>query len=416
YFDSPLNDVEDGPQNKDDDKDKSEDDSSPKEVNTAGQHVNTASLEVNTGRLELNNVDPSLNTASSSDPHSPTDIFKLGASDPLEATHIEFFNDRDAQEVDLGNIPTSYGVPTISHTRIHKDHPIKNVIGEVQSSVQTRRLTKPTSKKGFGKPQNDDKRFIDSGCSRHMTGNMAYLSDFKEFDRGYVTFEGGAHGGKISGKDASYFDSPLNDVEDGPQNKDDDKDKSEDDSSPKEVNTAGQHVNTASLEVNTGRLELNNYHTLFMDGATMEINMLVEKKYPLIKKLLEKMMNLQLEVEEESYPVSLNLLVSLILVSLQKEYDSFMQNYNMHGMRKTINELHTTLKLHEQTLPKKDAHALYVIRAGNVQKKNNKNKKPQLAIKGKNQGNMKSKISYAPKPKIPPPPKRENLAKDSVFH
>ncbi|GKC04641.1 hypothetical protein Tco_0996251 [Tanacetum coccineum] len=30
------------------------------------------------------------------------------------------------------------------------------------------------------------------------------------------------------------------------------------------------------------------------------INMLVEKKYPLIKELLEKMLNLQLEVEEES--------------------------------------------------------------------------------------------------------------------
>ncbi|GJT83794.1 hypothetical protein Tco_1058136 [Tanacetum coccineum] len=41
-------------------------------------------------------------------------------------------------------------------------------------------------------------------------------------------------------------------------------------------------------------------HTLFMDGTPMEINMLVEKKYPLIKELLEKMLNLQLEAKEES--------------------------------------------------------------------------------------------------------------------
>ncbi|GKD89100.1 hypothetical protein Tco_1364607 [Tanacetum coccineum] len=41
-------------------------------------------------------------------------------------------------------------------------------------------------------------------------------------------------------------------------------------------------------------------HTLFMDGTSMEINMLVEKKYPLIKKLLKKVLNLQLEAEEES--------------------------------------------------------------------------------------------------------------------
>ncbi|GJX00400.1 hypothetical protein Tco_0184313 [Tanacetum coccineum] len=35
----------------------------------------------------------------------------------------------------------------------------------------------------MGKPLMDDKGFVDSGCSRHMTGNIAYLSDFKEFDR-----------------------------------------------------------------------------------------------------------------------------------------------------------------------------------------------------------------------------------------
>ncbi|GJZ46841.1 hypothetical protein Tco_0600673 [Tanacetum coccineum] len=35
---------------------------------------------------------------------------------------------------------------------------------------------------------------------KHMTGNMSYLSDFKEFDGGYVTFGGGAKGGKITSK------------------------------------------------------------------------------------------------------------------------------------------------------------------------------------------------------------------------
>ncbi|GJX11174.1 hypothetical protein Tco_0201033 [Tanacetum coccineum] len=48
----------------------------------------------------------------------------------------------------------------------------------------------------------------------------------------------------------------------------------------------------------------------------------------------------------------------------QSEYDSFVQNYNMHGMGKTVNELRATLKLHDQTLPKKDAPALHAIRAG----------------------------------------------------
>ncbi|GKC65751.1 uncharacterized mitochondrial protein-like protein, partial [Tanacetum coccineum] len=66
-----------------------------------------------------------------------------------EATHVEFFSDEDEPEVDLGNITNSYIFPTTPNTRIHKDHPIENVIGDVKSSVQTRRTTKPTSKQGF---------------------------------------------------------------------------------------------------------------------------------------------------------------------------------------------------------------------------------------------------------------------------
>ncbi|GJT38316.1 hypothetical protein Tco_0938181 [Tanacetum coccineum] len=33
----------------------------------------------------------------------------------------------------------------------------------------------------------DDKGFWDSGCSRHMTGNISYLSDFEPYDGGYQT-------------------------------------------------------------------------------------------------------------------------------------------------------------------------------------------------------------------------------------
>nr|GFB43131.1 ribonuclease H-like domain-containing protein [Tanacetum cinerariifolium] len=57
-------------------------------------------------------------------------------------------------------------------------------------------------KKGqVGSSQNiiDDKGYWDSGCSRHMTGNISYLSDFKPFDGGYVSF--GQGGCKISGKE-----------------------------------------------------------------------------------------------------------------------------------------------------------------------------------------------------------------------
>nr|GEX37567.1 hypothetical protein [Tanacetum cinerariifolium] len=41
-----------------------------------------------------------------------------------------------------------------------------------------------------GNPQIDlqEKGLIDNGCSRHMTGNMSYLIDYEEIDRGYVAF------------------------------------------------------------------------------------------------------------------------------------------------------------------------------------------------------------------------------------
>ncbi|GJZ25056.1 putative ribonuclease H-like domain-containing protein [Tanacetum coccineum] len=164
YFDSPTKDVENGePKTADDaqkqvkdslnnenaEQDKFEDDSSTKDVNAAGQHVNTVSLDVNTGSLKLNVVGPSVNTASSNEQDSPKDMFTIGASHTLKATHIEFFSDEDEPEVDLGNITNSYTVPTTPNTRIHKDHPIDNVIGDVKSSVQTRRMTKPTSEQGF---------------------------------------------------------------------------------------------------------------------------------------------------------------------------------------------------------------------------------------------------------------------------
>nr|GEV65729.1 hypothetical protein [Tanacetum cinerariifolium] len=38
----------------------------------------------------------------------------------------------------------------------------------------------------------------DSGCSRHMTGNISYLSEYEPYNRGYVSFRHG--GGKITGK------------------------------------------------------------------------------------------------------------------------------------------------------------------------------------------------------------------------
>nr|GEW98607.1 hypothetical protein [Tanacetum cinerariifolium] len=61
-------------------------------------------------------------------------------------------------------------------------------------------FTADLGNKGKGNPQNnlDDKGYWDSGCSRHMTGNISYLSEYEPYDGGYVSF--GHRGVKITSK------------------------------------------------------------------------------------------------------------------------------------------------------------------------------------------------------------------------
>ncbi|GJZ63253.1 putative ribonuclease H-like domain-containing protein [Tanacetum coccineum] len=102
---------------------------STQDVNTARPSINTASTNVNTGSLNINTVSLTVTTA------------------PLEATHADFFGDET--EIDMSNITTTYLVPSTPNTRIHKDHSLDHVIGDVQSGVQTRRMTKTINEQGF---------------------------------------------------------------------------------------------------------------------------------------------------------------------------------------------------------------------------------------------------------------------------
>ncbi|GKB02867.1 putative ribonuclease H-like domain-containing protein [Tanacetum coccineum] len=54
----------------------------------------------------------------------------------------------------------------------------------------------------LGDPQDalKDTRIFDSGCSRHMTGNKSYLTDYQDYDGGFVAVVGSSKGGRITGK------------------------------------------------------------------------------------------------------------------------------------------------------------------------------------------------------------------------
>ncbi|GJX20440.1 putative ribonuclease H-like domain-containing protein, partial [Tanacetum coccineum] len=93
---------------------------SAQDVNTVGPCINTDSTNDNTDSLNINTGTPIVNTT------------------PLEDTHDDFFGDET--EVDMSNISTTYLISSTPNTRIHKDHSLAQVIGDIQSSVQTRRM------------------------------------------------------------------------------------------------------------------------------------------------------------------------------------------------------------------------------------------------------------------------------------
>ncbi|GJV94675.1 putative ribonuclease H-like domain-containing protein, partial [Tanacetum coccineum] len=55
----------------------------------------------------------------------------------------------DGAEADMNNLDTTIQVSPIPTTRIHKDHPLDQVIGDLQSATQTRKMSKNLKEHGF---------------------------------------------------------------------------------------------------------------------------------------------------------------------------------------------------------------------------------------------------------------------------
>ncbi|GJV87454.1 hypothetical protein Tco_1531392 [Tanacetum coccineum] len=116
--------------------------------------------------------------------------------------------------------------------------------------------------------------------------------------------------------------------------------------------------------------------TLVPPATEVHADVVAQEEGQSVSSYVLKMKGYLDRLERLGNPMPLPLGVSLIITSLFKEYEEFVQNYNMHSMGKTIVELHAMLRLHEKGLPKKAAAAPVVlaIRGGKIQK-NNKYKK-----------------------------------------
>nr|GEY02279.1 putative reverse transcriptase, RNA-dependent DNA polymerase [Tanacetum cinerariifolium] len=112
-------------------------------------------------------------------------------------------------------------VPTIAKVKVvrpkQQEKPVRKIVRPRPVNTSRPRLVntaRPNSavvnvvRVNQSHPQKEDQGYLDSGCPRHMTRNMPYLSDFKEFDAGYVTFRGGAKGRRII-DGSPLFDSSL---------------------------------------------------------------------------------------------------------------------------------------------------------------------------------------------------------------
>nr|GEU68728.1 hypothetical protein [Tanacetum cinerariifolium] len=144
--------------------------------------------------------------------HSKSHMHKVPTAAPLQSQSVLTTAVRPVNAVQP-NLPVSrpklaYRVVSMSKSPIRRRLPCSTSSQTSNSPPRVTHATAPVvsaaqGKKGtWGNPQQAlrDKRVIDSVCSRHMTGNMSYLSDFEELNGGYVAFGGNPKGGKITDK------------------------------------------------------------------------------------------------------------------------------------------------------------------------------------------------------------------------
>ncbi|GJX85618.1 ribonuclease H-like domain-containing protein [Tanacetum coccineum] len=94
-------------------------------------NINTVSPTVNAASKEDNVVDENIVYACADDPNIPEleDIIYSGDDEDVGA------------EADMNNLDVFMHVSPIPTTRIHKDHPVEQIIGDLNSAPQTRRMT-----------------------------------------------------------------------------------------------------------------------------------------------------------------------------------------------------------------------------------------------------------------------------------
>ncbi|GJT65066.1 uncharacterized mitochondrial protein-like protein [Tanacetum coccineum] len=98
----------------------------------SNNNINTVSLTVNAAGIEDNFINENIVYGCDDDPNMPN----------LE--EISRFSDAEYDDLgaDINNFDTYFQVSPVPTTRIHKDHPLNQVIRDLKSATQTRQMTK----------------------------------------------------------------------------------------------------------------------------------------------------------------------------------------------------------------------------------------------------------------------------------
>ncbi|GJX55642.1 putative ribonuclease H-like domain-containing protein [Tanacetum coccineum] len=134
----------DGEKKVDDDQEKDDNVSSTNNVNTASDrnitnNVNVVSSTINVAGIKVNVVGAKTSIKLPDDPYMP------------ELEDIVYSDDDEdvGAEADMNNLDAFMPVSPIPIIRIHKDHPVEQIIGDLNSTPQTRRMTKNLEEHGL---------------------------------------------------------------------------------------------------------------------------------------------------------------------------------------------------------------------------------------------------------------------------
>ncbi|GKA03809.1 uncharacterized mitochondrial protein-like protein [Tanacetum coccineum] len=121
-------------------------------INTASDgnstnNVNIVSLTANAAGLDDNAVDENIVYGCIDDPNMPN----------LEEIVYSDDDEEVGAEADMNNLAITVHVSPIPTIRVHKDHPLEQIIGDIHSLPQTRRMTKNVAEHGFEDPEFPDK-------------------------------------------------------------------------------------------------------------------------------------------------------------------------------------------------------------------------------------------------------------------